>query len=163
MLLYYDFCRIVVCFGQFAQKSRHLIQFFEIEKKKEKNKSVVVCHFISCNVNLDFAIIFTFGVSQLYNAIKQYLACVLNSTLFWSLAIWTIRSMALSAGACFGKSSLRQYVVAKLVKNFNSAILVLTVGVWAASIRILKSNNVCYFFFVYKLYLLIVDKTKNET
>lgn len=50
--------------------------------------------------------------------------------------------MALSVGVCFGKSSLRQNVVAKFVRNFNSAILVLTVGVWAASIRILQIHRI---------------------
>lgn len=50
----------------------------------------------------------TSGVLQLYNAIKHARAWLLNSTLFWSLANWTIFKIALLVGGCFGKSSLRQ-------------------------------------------------------
>lgn len=88
----------------------------------------------------------TFGVLQLYNAMIHDRAWFLNSKLFWSTAICTIFVIALSAGGWVGNSAAVQYVVARSVKNFNCAILVLVDGVWAASQIILnKTFPVEYF------------------
>lgn len=87
----------------------------------------------------------TSGVLQLYRAMRAFRAWPRSSTLFWSFAICTIFCTALLVDACFGKSSLRQYVVARFVTNFTSAIFVLTVGVCAGSTNILESNQMMLF------------------